>query len=736
MAQEFESPGSEYHQPKQRREADELRAPAPETAAPAGELGIDRKATESARERKGKQKEKQQKYHKLLKKMVYAAASAVAVVGLSQSVGTQTQSAAGSTLAVMISTDGIFLYFEYEDGSEGGVTSYSTQTVYYSYSDDYEISEYTGKAMSSHEGYDFEHESTSFPMSALESRDGISFDEETYTLTLQNYSNTFLGVSIYDAGGEDTLTIQLEGTNQLGHMRIFGVENVIFSGTGSLEMTGVSEVYNVTMGMYEEAHPYGGIYIFDQTVEGEEDSCTKKIFVGDECSLTADALSVQSYVPISDVSVTGNLQWEHTSESEANGYYCCFFYDIAPLNDTSLDGSDTITDDGTAETKETDSFEVTEESGTASVGTTAVTATESYLIASFYNRPNLEDLVAIRQRIVSFTFLDTLEGMPADAWDVSNDESGTIMAWVNVADEAGTDQETMYDLYIAADGKVKANPDCSGLFLNYGSLKTINFNGNFDTSDVIYMNYMFEGCTYLTSLDLSSFNTSNVTNMCTMFDNCDNLTNLDLGSFDTSNVTNMSGMFQYCDSLVNLNLSSFNTSSVTDMRCMFNECKSLINLDLSSFDTSNVTDMDRMFYMCTSLTSLDLSGFDTSNVTDMSYMFYYCNSLTSLDLNGFDTSNVTDMSYMFYYCSSLASLNVSSFNTSNVTDMKYMFENCSSLTTLDLSSFNTSKVVFMFRMFYGCSNLTDLDISNFDMSAIAEGGAERMFTGTPLADQY
>ena len=96
---------------------------------------------------------------------------------------------------------------------------------------------------------------------------------------------------------------------------------------------------------------------------------------------------------------------------------------------------------------------------------------------------------------------------------------------------------------------------------------------------------------------------------------------------DTSKVTTMQEMFQGCSSLTSLDLSSFNTSNVTNMQSMFQGCSSLTSLDLSNFDTSKVTDMYRMFYNCTSLTSLDLSNFDTSKVTDIKYMFNSCPSL-------------------------------------------------------------------------------------------------------------
>ena len=60
----------------------------------------------------------------------------------------------------------------------------------------------------------------------------------------------------------------------------------------------------------------------------------------------------------------------------------------------------------------------------------------------------------------------------------------------------------------------------------------------------------------------------------------------------------MSGMFEYCSSLKKLNLSSFNTNQVTDMYCMFRDCSSLKELNLSSFNSNQVTDLEWMFSNC------------------------------------------------------------------------------------------------------------------------------------------
>ena len=55
--------------------------------------------------------------------------------------------------------------------------------------------------------------------------------------------------------------------------------------------------------------------------------------------------------------------------------------------------------------------------------------------------------------------------------------------------------------------------------------------------------YMFNGCSSVTSLDLSMFDTSEVRDMNNMFYGCTALETLDISSFDMSKVTSYTGMF-------------------------------------------------------------------------------------------------------------------------------------------------------------------------------------------------
>ena len=330
---------------------------------------------------------------------------------------------------------------------------------------------------------------------------------------------------------------------------------------------------------------------------------------------------------------------------------------------------------------------------------------------------------------------------------------------------------------------IHANPRCAKMFYNRSKLTSIEFGSGFNTSNVTDMRGMFQGCSKLTNLNLSSFNTSNVNSMASMFKWCSGLTSLDLSNFNTSNVTDMHELFRGCNKLTSLNVSSFNTSNVQRMDAMFYGCSGLTSLDVSNFNTSNVVLMTRtvdtvldyytgysggqevqiaennelfrfgMFAQCSSLTSLDLSSFNTSKVTDMRGLFEGCKNLTSLNVSSFNTSNVKYMDAMFRGCSSLTSLDLSNFNTSHVVSMgdvhrffynsgsagqygdyRYqtnggMFENCTSLSSLDLSNFHTLNVARMYNMFRNCTHLTYLNLSNFDMSHLEDIDYDYHFAG-------
>ena len=200
------------------------------------------------------------------------------------------------------------------------------------------------------------------------------------------------------------------------------------------------------------------------------------------------------------------------------------------------------------------------------------------------------------------------------------------------------------------------------------------------------MRYMFNGCSSLTTLDVSNFNTDDVTDMGWMFNGCSNLTTLDVSKFNTANVTDMGWMFCGCSSLTTLDVSKFNTENVTDMNHMFDNCDNISELNLNSFDTKSVIQMYNMFAYCRSLKKLDLSSFNTESVETMYQMFLGAQQLETIIMsNSFNTKNVTAMENMFYSCTNLVVLDLRSFDTRKVTSMWQMFSDCSNLTTIFVS---------------------------------------------------
>ena len=346
-----------------------------------------------------------------------------------------------------------------------------------------------------------------------------------------------------------------------------------------------------------------------------------------------------------------------------------------------------------------------------------------------------------RRKIASVTFLDSKAGMPAEHWDVSEAQNGSVVAWVTPAENGVLNG--MYDLVIAADGVIGAPADCSRMFYGYGNASSINFNSVFDTANVTDMSLMFRECRNLLTLDLGGFDTANVTDMSEMFHHCSNLTELNVGGFDTANVTDMTEMFSNCSGLAELDISGWDTANVTSMCSMFSSCR-MSFLDVSGWNTSNVTDMSYMFFLsytieeldvsgwdttnvtnmralfagCRYLTELDVSGWDTAKVTDMNGVFSDCELLTELDVGGWNTAKVTDMSSMFLKCYALTTVDVSGFDTANVTNMEVMFDYCPALTALDVSGWDTANVTNMRQMFYGCRSLTELDVSGWDTAKV------------------
>ena len=170
---------------------------------------------------------------------------------------------------------------------------------------------------------------------------------------------------------------------------------------------------------------------------------------------------------------------------------------------------------------------------------------------------------------------------------------------------------------------------------------------------------VFSTCYELTTLDVSNWNTSKAIDISDIFGwdfKLETVKGLD--KWDTSNVVYMDGVFDSCHSLSLECLKSveaWNTKNVENMKVMFAQCYKLTKIDLSKWDTSNVTNMWYMF--CNSgISDLNVSTWDTHNVTNMGGMFSNCDGLTVLDISSWDTSNVKIFGSMFWDCDNLTTI--------------------------------------------------------------------------------
>ena len=289
-----------------------------------------------------------------------------------------------------------------------------------------------------------------------------------------------------------------------------------------------------------------------------------------------------------------------------------------------------------------------------------------------------------KESIVSATFLDNADvpDKATESWNVSEDKThGGVMAYVI----PNQDDNTKYDLYIGAKNGVIANVDSSYLFYQFSNIKNINFQNNFYTSNVTNMSFMFNLCTSLNNVDVSTFDTSNVTNMNWMFADT-NLYTLDVSNFHTENLEHMYGTFANLYSLTELDISNFDTSKVTTMENLFgnfNGTSQLTTLELGDMQTSKVTNMNNMFHGLKNLKELNVSSFDTSNVTGMISMFIGCSNLVELNLCSFNTKNVNNMYNMFASTSELKNIYVGQEWSTIQADTTYMFKDSgvSSVTT-------------------------------------------------------
>ncbi len=327
-------------------------------------------------------------------------------------------------------------------------------------------------------------------------------------------------------------------------------------------------------------------------------------------------------------------------------------------------------------------------------------------------------------------------------------------------------------------------------------IKTINITGNINFDEGTSLCNLFSGLTNVTEINgLDKLDTSNVTNMYGMFNGCSSLTTLDVSKFNTEKVADMEYIFSGCTSLTKLDLSNFDLraiergyeshglymssswyknrgmlpSTLTEITIPKNICieentyrnneviKNIIIGLSSELQWTDVNDDKTYFGVPDTIIeghkyigeefqksgtwgncewSIDDEGVltikggvgesvqkvvDSNGTTTYQTPWNHFNSeIKKVNIEDKVTfKENTSLSGLFKDIYGLQEINgLDKLDTTNVTDMSSMFYGRSGLTALDVSGFNTANVTDMSSMFYGCSGLTALDIKGFNTANV------------------
>lgn len=284
-------------------------------------------------------------------------------------------------------------------------------------------------------------------------------------------------------------------------------------------------------------------------------------------------------------------------------------------------------------------------------------------------------------------------------------------------------------------------------FQNCSSLTTIPLT---IPSSVTSLSHCFNGCTSLIEVDVSNWNVDNVTDMVRVFAACSKITAINgLTNLNTEKVKNFEYLFNGCSSLTSVDVTNLVTATATNLNGLFENCSQLTEIiGLDTWDTSNVEILGMpysysgIFSGCSSLPSLEgIYNWNVGKVKNSSRIFTGCSSLTTLDLSNWDTGNMTSAYAMFSGCSSLITLNVTGWNTSKITGMDSAFRGLTNLTTIiGMENWDTSKVDNLTHMYNSTKMLDRYYIplqnttKNYTYALIGAGSVDIKWLGDRTSD--
>lgn len=159
-----------------------------------------------------------------------------------------------------------------------------------------------------------------------------------------------------------------------------------------------------------------------------------------------------------------------------------------------------------------------------------------------------------------------------------------------------------------------------------------------------YISWRQQDATDLT-YEVSNIDSSRIISCMRMFDTCSNLTSLDLSSWTLESCNRLGYMFYNSTKLKSINMSNFDTRNVIYMNSMFYQCKALPSVDISHFNPKSLTNVNAMFQNCTALTEVDISSICTTKINNSALMFSGCTKLTKVIIDSPNVFPMTNVSF-------------------------------------------------------------------------------------------
>jgi surface protein len=142
--------------------------------------------------------------------------------------------------------------------------------------------------------------------------------------------------------------------------------------------------------------------------------------------------------------------------------------------------------------------------------------------------------------------------------------------------------------------------DARGMFCNDIKLVDVGLD-NFVKDKTSTISYMFRNCAALEQITLNGWDTSNVAYMQGLFDGCKALTTATVGaSFKSDKLKDMGEMFRNCYKLASPSaiIEHFTTTTLLeDMYHTFENCYAMTTLDISHMNLANTKDLRHLAYM-------------------------------------------------------------------------------------------------------------------------------------------